>query len=53
MSAFRGEADGDQRPSECPLLAKSGPKATRVRSPRTSENGVGVNPSGAHYLFMG
>ncbi len=26
MSAFTGEADGDQRPPERPLLAISGPK---------------------------
>ncbi len=29
MSAFRGEADEDQRPSERPLLAKSG-RSVRV-----------------------
>ncbi len=32
MSALRGEADEDQRPSERPLIAKSGPKDERWKS---------------------
>ena len=30
MSAFGGKADGDQRPSECPLLAISGHSAPHL-----------------------
>ena len=32
MSAFRGEADEDQRPPELPLIAISGPKNVSWKS---------------------